>query len=183
MIQFTNITLQSDRRWRFTWDATSQDFKIVLAGRTKSTVPNPDSGPVIYIFDGMGPYSIIPPPIEAVPVGEYAESEVDVPFLRIQWYADPSVTRYEFLEYVSGNWVVRGWAMVSSSSVINSITTNPLHDEREYSFRIINYNASGEASDPLEINVFTGSHPIFDDSNIVVEYNETTNAIDIIDAS
>lgn len=177
MITFNSISQLPDRRWVFNWSQLAVDFyRVILNGRMIASVPNPESGEAQYIFGDPGPYSTKPPPLEVVGPTELADSEVDTPFLRLQWYNDTDCDRYEVQEFVSGQWVRRS-TIATTDAAIHTVTTVVLADESTYQFRVIGYNETGEATLPLDFVTETASPPLFDDTTIAVHYDEDTNDI------
>lgn len=134
-----SVTLLSDGTWQYTWNGPAGRYNVVLYGNVIAIATTNT-----YIYDLTG--SPTPPPLEIVPVGEPAMTEINRPFLRIQWYGDPNAIRYEVQELGTT------WESVAYLSEIGeqvyTVDTPTLTDGETHQYRVIAFNDL-DGSSPL----------------------------------
>lgn len=103
-VQFTSITKNADRSWRFEWSGTGT-WRVVLYGVELTTTTGN-----FYTWTGPG-FTAFPPPVEVVPQGETSLTERFKPYVLIQWYRDDGAARYLVQRSPDGS---SSWATVAT---------------------------------------------------------------------
>lgn len=172
MIQFTTIERSEEGDWRFVWPATSGPYRIVLFGNVLNVQDDTE-----YIYTQLG-FTDYPPPLEVVSgLTTLADSEIDPPYLRVQWYRETGVNGYVVQLYNGTDWddefsISEVGAGVYSSDI-------PLIDGASYLARVVSFNSVEDQSPGQEYSISAIVHPIFADSLYTVDYNNSTHEIEI----
>jgi hypothetical protein len=130
-LQFTSITVNSDRTWTFAWADTGADsYRVVLYGVELAVVTD-----TTYTWDREG-FTNFPPPVEVVEEGDVAESEVYQPYLLIQWYKEPFAASYSVQEFQTSQWNQINTA-VDTGEWVYSYQTRTLEDGTQEKLRVL----------------------------------------------
>lgn len=87
-----SVTQLPDGRWKYTWTYPAKEYRIVLYGRLLATTTQQS-----YIYEEL--VRETPPPLEIV-TGQ-ADSEINPPFITIQWKGDPTAQQYRVQELLT----------------------------------------------------------------------------------
>lgn len=182
-IQFTSCVFQENGSWLFEWDAVggATEYRIILEGNEIDSVEDPE-----YTFTGpmrpgwAGDY---PPPLEVMVDDNLAPSEINKPFLLVQWYQEDGADAeyYSFDEYLSGSWSNR-IIQDENGSWVYSIQTPTLADETLFIYRVIGYGSIQQPTDAQGYRIFVVRPPTFADTSIEVSYDDDLEEIVISEA-
>jgi hypothetical protein len=164
MIQFTSIVKQSSGSWLFSWNSTgATTYRVVLYGQQIATTTTNS-----YAWEGQG-YNTFPPPLEVVDT-DFAQSELYLPFLVVQWYSEPGADSYLIQQNVAGNWITVG-SQFEEGSWVYTYQTPTLIDERPYQYQVIAVDSLGNQATPRQYNVFIVTPPTPPDGQVQVTYS------------
>lgn len=169
--------LGNNQGWQFQWPATGAAYyRVILRGKQLDLVTATDTGMQTYVYDGVG-FLDYPPPLEIVEETTQAASEINKPFLTIQWYGSTAATYYEVEEYVSSAWVVR-FETAEVGATVYTWTSPLLVDGTTHLYRVTAYNSIEQGSTPLEFDISpVVTPPDFVETLYNVDYDEGTNEI------
>lgn len=163
-VQFTSITKNADGSWSFAWAGTGP-WRVVLYG-TLLAEPSDNS----YRWPS-GTFLRYPPPIEIVPAGQKALSELYAPFILIQWY-DEFAARYYVEKSLDG---VSGWTQVSTvadnDTWVYEYRSPLLDDGQTYHWRVTAESSAGNRSAARNYDAYVVTPPKPVDSTITVGYS------------
>ncbi len=158
--------LRTGSGWTVSWpDAGADYYRVVLWGEELARVVGTS-----YRWDGQG----VPPPLEVVPAGDLALSEVYSPRPPIQWYAGDaeSWTVQELL----GSW--RPVATLRPGGLwFTGYRTPRLVDGSSHSYRVFALNGYGNASPAETYSVLVVCPPEPPDGTITVSYDEGSGSV------
>jgi hypothetical protein len=156
--------------WQFQWPSTGDVYyRIVLQGEQIDSVLDNGTGLQTYVFRGIG-FINYPPPLEIVPgsAGQ-APSEINRPFLLIQWYGESDAAYYQVQERVGGNWQL--WFQTAETGAqVYSWQSSLLTDLSAHNYQVLAYNSIGQAGTPVPFNILVVTPPSFVDPNYNVTY-------------
>lgn len=169
--------LASGAGWQFQWPSTGAAYyRIVLRGKQIETIIDETNGLMTYVYDGVG-FTTYPPPLEIMEEEVVAASELNRPFLTIQWYGMSSVAYYLLQEFVAPNWITR-FEIAEINAAVYSWTSPLLADESIHTYRVLAYNAINQESDPLEFDITpVVTPPDFNEDLYTVFYDGTAHEI------
>lgn len=152
MIQFTSISKDVNGNWTFTWASTgAPSYRVVLNG-TQLAVTASTS-----YTTAIPGYPKFPPPIEVVPSGQLADTEVYRQPAKLQWYSSPGAVSFVVQQLVGSTWV--NAATVSAVGWLNAYDLPILGDDGVYSYRVMAVSAVGDLSAPLNFTVEVAKTP------------------------
>lgn len=164
MIQFTSITKNGDGSWTFAWASTGDlSYRVVLRGTYLAEVATPSFSWT------RGGYSDFPPPVEVVPAGQRAASEVYPDAVTLQWYGVAGAASYIVQQYDGSSWETVG--TVDHPDWVNSWRTGRLADDAPYQFRVLAVGAAGDLSGPLPFTFTTTCLPQSPDGMTAFAYS------------
>lgn len=170
-LPLTSVVRGDGLVWSFTWADTGADsYRIIIRGFLVAVVTSPT-----YIYNLPG-YESSPPPIEVVEEGQLALSEIDRPFLVLQWWP-VDCGFYEVAEYINTAWV-RQAIVIENRNALYSIQTPFLTDETLYQFRVNAVSSVQGRSDPIDFKEFIVTPPQ-PPLNIVVGFDDATTSITV----
>lgn len=145
-----NITFSSIRQlvtgeWVFAWVDTGADFyRIILHGHE---IANTNLN--TYTFNlPISNNSNLPPPIEVVAERNLAVSELNLPYMILQWYGSIGAVSYRIYELQGVSWVLKE-TFANQPQFLYTFVTSLLSDEEAHKFRIVAVNEAGMESTPL----------------------------------
>lgn len=165
LIPITNIVLNADGTWTFTWANVGAAFyRVVLWGIQIARLNG-----TTYTWTGRE-YSTYPPPLEIAFQDQKVISETYLPYLIIQWYGDPSAQGY-LVQQKSGN----NWTTISTPQEVGSwvytYQTVILKDENTYVYRVIALDQYGNQSTPRQYIRYVVCPPALAETSFKVQYN------------
>lgn len=164
------ILLGGNGGWLFQWPSTGDIYyRIVLQGEQIDSVLDDGTGMQSYTFTGAG-FITYPPPLEIVPgsAGQ-SPSEINKPFLLIQWYGESDATTYQVQENIGGDWFT--WFQITEvGAQVYSWQAPLLDDLTLHNYRVIAFNSIGQEGTPVSFNIFVVTPPAFVDFNYNVTY-------------
>lgn len=138
--------------WLFSWSDTGASYyKVVLRGELLAIVSGSPGNTVSYNYDNPG-FINYPPPLEIVEYPTQAPSEINQPFLLIQWYAVEDAAYYQVQELVSSSWVTL-FEILEIGSTLYSYQTALLEDETTHNYRVIVFNELDQGSSGLLFDI------------------------------
>lgn len=173
------ILLPNGDGWQFQWPSTGAAFyRIVLRGRQIAIVPDNTNGLMTYNYDGFG-FTTYPPPLEIMEENTVAPSELNRPFITIQWYGQAAVSYYLLQENISGTWTTM-FEIGEIGAFIYSWSSMLLVDESTHTYRVIAYNVIGQPSDAMAFDITpVVMPPNFNESLYSVEYDGANIVFDL----
>lgn len=172
------ITLLGDGSgWKFEWPSTGATYyRIVLRGQVLAVVPNDTNGMLSYSYAGVG-FVAYPPPLEVMEEEAIAPSELNRPFITIQWYGDEDASYYIVEEYISGTWTTM-FETAEAGAAFYSWSSPILVDESTHTYRVTAYNTIDQASTPIEFDISpVVTPPDFNEALYNVTYDDAAEEI------
>lgn len=175
------ITMQADGSWLFEWPSTGDSYyRIVLQGEELTKVTDETNGIQQYVYDGPA-FISYPPPLEIMPASAgLAPSEINKPFIAMQWYDVDGAVRYEVQELVSAVWTTK-FFIEDVDAVLYTWRSVPLTDQTTHQYRVLAYNSIDQASDPLEFDIYVVTPPLFVETDFAIEYVGTDIVLDFVE--
>lgn len=170
--------LPNNGGWLFEWPALGDAYyRIVLRGQEIDRVIDTTNSMQSYIFNGVG-FSAYPPPLEIMPASAgLAPSEINQPFLVIQWYGDLTVARYELQEYLNSEWQDT-FAIAELGSTVYTWQSEILVDETIHLYQVVSFNSIDQASDGLAFNITpVVTPPDYVDTDYLIDYDNVGHNI------
>lgn len=167
-VQFSNIYLKEDGRWRFEWEAgDDEEFKVIQSGHLVDTVTG---GSYVYQLP-MSSFTD-PPVLEVVPSDSFAESEENKPYLTLQWHAVENAVLYHVERQDGSDWYSEATYRHDGSTNVYTHVTKVFNDGETATYRITAINEYEQASSPLLISIDIVTTPVMAPFNgdIVIDY-------------
>lgn len=169
--------LPSGEGWRFQWQSIGDPYyRIVLFGEQLDAVKD-NGGTLTYDYIGIG-FDLYPPPLEVVGSSAgLAASELNKPYLTIQWYANQAASYYEVQEYIDSDWspVFR---IAEIGTQVYTWVSLLLDDESDHQYRVVAFNELDQASSGLEFNITPVVTPYnFIETDYTLTYDGTLHQI------
>jgi hypothetical protein len=145
-----NLTFQSIVRvvsgeWLFTWNSTGAAYyRVVLHGHE---IGNTNTNSYTYNLPILVDSSE-PPPIEVVEEKKLAVSELNLPYMILQWYGVVGAVSYRVYQQEGLSFVLRE-TFANVPQFMYTFITSLLSDEMEHKFRVVGVNVDGLESTPL----------------------------------
>lgn len=172
------ISLLSDNRgWLFQWPSTGDVYyRVVLRGVQLEVVVDETDGMQSYVYNGPG-FLAYPPPLEITIGATLAPSEINKPFLQMQWYGETTASYYQVQEYLSGSW--QTWYQIGEiGAPVYSWTTPLLVDETTHLYRVMAFNIIDQSSAALAFDMTpVVTPPDLVDTTLKVSYDGTGHNI------
>lgn len=166
--------------WFFEWSSTGAEYyRIVLQGREIDKVADIPSSMQSYTYQGAN-FIAYPPPLEIVPSDAgMADSEINKPFLIIQWYG-VEASYYAIQELIDADW--RDMFRIEEiGAQVYSWSTPLLADQTTHNYRVLAYNSIEQASTPLEFDIDVVTPPEFVDTDFTIDYVGTNIVLDFVE--
>lgn len=181
-LDFASITKRANGTWLFTWtEAEAAYYRIVLFGRELATgITNRQ-----YVYTQPVPdYSAYPPPLELVATIDPAQSEINKPFIVLQWYGIRSNIEVSYYQLQQYNEAVSAWQdgikVMNNDSFMYSKTTPVLLDGTTYNFRILAVGTDNQVGCALPFRVRMVCCPVLVEPSIAIDYDNDSQAITVI---
>lgn len=98
-------------------------------------------------------------------------SEINKPYLLLQWYRVENARVYEIRKWDGSEWV-RYAILEENGSWVYSLETGNLEDETLHQFRVVAIDLLEQESDPLEFRAFVVRPPTLDPATVSLTYTE-----------
>jgi len=159
--------LGSNQGWLFQWPSTGDPYyRIVLQGQEIARVFDATNGMQSYIYNGSN-FVINPPPLEVMPSSAgLAPSEINQPYLQIQWYGDPQASSYQVQENSQTLFQI-----AEVGAEVYTWITPVLADGQTHSYQVYSYNIIGQQSPALNFDVEVVTPSIITESLYDVTYD------------
>jgi hypothetical protein len=164
------ITKLINGGWLFQWPSTGDPYyRIVLQGEQIATVVDSTNSMQSYTITNPN-FTSFPPPLEIMPASAgLAPSEINQPFLSVQWYGNPTAAMYQIQENIGGSWQL--WFQIAEIGVTVYTWNGPiLEDQTIHNYQVVAFNSLGQTAPPVPYQICVVTPPLFDDNDYEVNY-------------
>lgn len=181
---FSDIKLQSNGSWLFTWDYTDSvaGYRIVLFGDQlldKITIGR-------YLYRQTSNFfRDYPPPLELVVQDGFALSELYYPYIQVQWYngnvPNAQVSYYQLQQKSpeTDNAWIDGEQIIEDGSFLYSHKSPLMIDGETFWFRVISVGEFGEQSPNLPLKVPVVCCPFLVETALDIDYDDGSQSITV----
>lgn len=171
------VSLQGRDGWLFQWPSTGDPFyRIVLRGQQIDLVVDSTNSMQSYLYDKAN-FIDYPPPLEIMPVSSgLAASEINPPFVQVQWYGDPTAVYYQVQELVSAVWTPV-FEITEVGAPIYSWQSYLLADASTHQYQVVSFNSLDQGSAGMQVTVSVVTPPDFVETDYTITYDNTGHQI------
>ena len=170
-IQLTITMLGNNGGWLFEWPSTGASYyRIVLFGHELGVVVDVPSSLISYTYEGAG-YFDYPPPLEVVEEASLAASELNKPYITIQWYGLSTASYYIVEEYLGSEWS-QVFHIGEINAGVYTWVSERLNDSSTHLYRVTAYNSIDQSATPLEFDIEVVTPPNLVESLYELTYDD-----------